>query len=311
MATKGAEQNVPFKRKFESTSEGEAAASNDTTSTTQQEADVHMQMNKSQHHFLIAAWLVASFGQSLLRSRGGYVVDVAGGLGKLDFELSVRYGVPSVLIDPKFSEECCGQTKHQDMTDSDQVPAVRDRRSTLQLSSMLRRKMKKLSRSRISSSEQPSRLEEDRSPLMKLLRQSGLHVRDDGHVLPRVTESIGDDTLLPFQHVPDFFPLFHTEILNDPKLLKLLSTASFIIGVHPDQVTESIVDIAIHLRIPFAVIPCCVFTKLFPERKTTTGDPVRTYEELVDYLLKKHKNIVKGILPFIGRNIVLYCASFD
>ena len=54
----------------------------------------HNLMNKSQHHFFIAAWLVATFGQEFLRSRGGYVVDVAGGLGKLDFELSVRYGVP-------------------------------------------------------------------------------------------------------------------------------------------------------------------------------------------------------------------------
>jgi hypothetical protein len=60
--------------------------------------EVHQQMNKSQHHFLIAAWLVATFGQPALRSRGGYVVDVAGGLGKLDYELSVRYGIPRYFL---------------------------------------------------------------------------------------------------------------------------------------------------------------------------------------------------------------------
>lgn len=62
--------------------------------TVNHDEESHLQMNKSQHHFLIAAWLVATFGQTFLRSRGGYVVDVAGGLGKLDYELAVRYGVP-------------------------------------------------------------------------------------------------------------------------------------------------------------------------------------------------------------------------
>lgn len=67
----------------------------DAASPSQEEdLSVHTRMNKTQHHFLIAAWLVDKFGQDLLRSRRGYVVDVAGGLGKLDYELAVRYGIP-------------------------------------------------------------------------------------------------------------------------------------------------------------------------------------------------------------------------
>ena len=63
--------------------------------SSDQDREAHQQVNKSQHHFLIAAWMVATFGQAALRSRGGgYVVDVAGGLGKLDYELTVRYGIP-------------------------------------------------------------------------------------------------------------------------------------------------------------------------------------------------------------------------
>lgn len=213
----------------------------------------------------------------------------------------------SVLIDPKFSEEI----------EDDSAGAsgrVRVRRSTLQISSMLRRKMKKLTRSRAMIGTDATCTmthEEDRSPLMSMLRLSGLQTHDDGLVLPQVTRSIQDNTLLPFDHIPDFFPLTHTEVLADSHLLSVLSAASFIIGVHPDQVTECIVDIAIQLKIPFAVIPCCVFTKLFPERKTQSGETVRTYEELVAYIKGKHPNIVQGILPFYGRNIVLYCKSFD
>ena len=186
------------------------------------------------------------------------------------------------------------------------------RRSTLHLSSMLRRKMKKISRSRGGNgSGSAGAAEEDQSPLMALLRLSGLKVPDDGLILPQVRESIEDSAVLPFEHISKYFPLSHTDIPCDPYLSAVLSNASFIVGVHPDQVTDSIVDIAIHLRIPFAVIPCCVFTKLFPSRKTPDGEVVRTYQELVEYLKQKHPNIVQDILPFYGRNIVLYCTSYD
>ena len=100
MATSGAEQ-VASKRKIEvvervsecvseRVSERVSKAEDDCTDTlTHSQANA----NKSQHHFLVAAWLVSTMGQGLLRARGGYVVDVAGGLGKLDYELGVRYGV--------------------------------------------------------------------------------------------------------------------------------------------------------------------------------------------------------------------------
>jgi hypothetical protein len=221
-----------------------------------------------------------------------------------------------VLIDPKFSTPICNEEETSEHEGG-------DRRSTLQLSSMLRRKMKKISRARAvlpSSSEEDTgdrdrdrdrALKVDQSPLMGLLRLSNLQVEDDGAILPRVSSSIQDGSLLPFEHIPKYFPLSHTDIPSDLHLSEVLANASFIIGVHPDQVTEAVVDIAIHLQIPFAVIPCCVFTKLFQSRKTPTGGAVRTYEELVMYLKGKHKNITQGILPFYGRNIVLYCTHYE
>ena len=32
-------------------------------------------------------------------------------------------------------------------------------------------------------------------------------------------------------------------------------------GMHPDEATESIVDVALACRKPFAIVPCCVFYK--------------------------------------------------
>ena len=36
--------------------------------------------------------------------------------------------------------------------------------------------------------------------------------------------------------------------------------------MHPDQATEPIVDLALRLGVPFAVVPCCVYPGLFPFR---------------------------------------------
>ena len=232
----------------------------------------------------------------------------------------------SVLIDPKFSHvistvektvEKGNEQNYLEQRDDDGGEGEEEReerRSTLLLSSMLRRKMKKITRARglsSSSSESGRAAKEDQSPLMGMLRLSNIQAEDDGRILPRVTQSIEDSSVLPFEHVSKHFPLSCASVLADPHLSRVLSNASFLIGVHPDQVTEAIVDIAIHLRIPFAIVPCCVFTKLFSSRKTPAGGAVRTYEELVVYLKGKHPNITRGVLPFYGRNIVLYCASYD
>jgi hypothetical protein len=45
------------------------------------------------------------------------------------------------------------------------------------------------------------------------------------------------------------------------------------------------VDGALRHRRPFAVVPCCVFAKLFPERRMPrTGLSVSSYADFLDYL---------------------------
>ena len=51
----------------------------------------------------------------------------------------------------------------------------------------------------------------------------------------------------------------------------LLNNASVLVGLHPDQPTGDIATVANSRRgprgpAPFAVVPCCVFSELFPER---------------------------------------------
>ena len=75
--------------------------------------------------------------------------------------------------------------------------------------------------------------------------------------------------------------------------------------MHPDQATEPIVDAALRLRRPFAIVPCCVFARELP-KTLPDGTWVTTYEQLLDYLQAKAPGIRRAYLPFVGRNVVLW-----
>ena len=112
----------------------------------------------------------------------------------------------------------------------------------------------------------------------------------------------------------------------------VVRNADLIVGMHPDQAVDAIVDAALYQNISFFVVPCCVFPREFPHRRVrvrattaathnenenddesgppstveTTTKRVTRYEELVDYLQAKSPDIRRHVLPFEGRNICLY-----
>jgi hypothetical protein len=86
----------------------------------------------------------------------------------------------------------------------------------------------------------------------------------------------------------------------------LLRDTSVLVGLHPDQPTEDIVDAALQLNKPFAIVPCCVFPRLFPQRTLPNGSPVQSYEQYLEYLLLKDSRLRRYELPFEGRNVVIY-----
>eukprot|EP00944_MAST-04C_sp_MAST-4C-sp1_P011037 g11037.t1 len=88
--------------------------------------------------------------------------------------------------------------------------------------------------------------------------------------------------------------------------LEALLRASAVVGMHPDQAAEHICDFALKYEIPFAVVPCCVYSKQFPKRKLPDGTLVKSYEQLLQHLQSKDRRIRKNRLPFEGKNIVLW-----
>lgn len=125
----------------------------------------------------------------------------------------------------------------------------------------------------------------------------------------------------------------------------LLQGASLLLGMHPDQATEPLVDYALRYGKPFVVVPCCVFRRELgghrfvrpasggsgkenaasKERDNdeeegdeeedvvkeddATGEPkevmVSEYEDFLDYLQAKDPRIQRHFLNFKGRNAVL------
>ncbi len=89
---------------------------------------------------------------------------------------------------------------------------------------------------------------------------------------------------------------------------------SLLIGLHPDEATEPLLDMALTSRTSFAVVPCCVFAHAFPKRRLRGEDRgPRTYEELCRYLREKaedalgaEEEVREHRLGFRGRDKVIF-----
>lgn len=84
-----------------------------------------------------------------------------------------------------------------------------------------------------------------------------------------------------------------------------------VVGLHPDQATGSVLELARAFGRPFAVVPCCTFADDFPNRRLADGRPVRTYEELVEWLRAYRPATEVDFLSFHGKNLVVYARGAE
>ena len=91
---------------------------------------------------------------------------------------------------------------------------------------------------------------------------------------------------------------------------ELTKGCSLIIGMHPDEATVDIVDVALAKKINFAVVPCCVFHNKFPDRKLKSGKEVVEYPDIIQFILEKDSSLKIDFLNIKGRNKVIY-KKFD
>ena len=87
---------------------------------------------------------------------------------------------------------------------------------------------------------------------------------------------------------------------------ELIDGCSLIIGMHPDEATVDIVDVALSKKINFAVVPCCVFHNKFPDRKLKNGKDVVEYPDIIQFILEKDDSLKTDFLNIKGRNKIIY-----
>mmetsp|Transcript_15044 Transcript_15044/g.30618 ORF Transcript_15044/g.30618 Transcript_15044/m.30618 type:complete len:377 (+) Transcript_15044:166-1296(+) len=100
-----------------------------------------------------------------------------------------------------------------------------------------------------------------------------------------------------------------SDLLDHSTAGVLIRQCKLLVGLHPDQATEAIIDLSQRRgNVPFALLPCCVMPSLFPTRRQRHEDPVRSYRTFCQYLIDKGEGCnYKAIhLPFDGRNKVIY-----
>lgn len=95
-------------------------------------------------------------------------------------------------------------------------------------------------------------------------------------------------------------------VANSIYLQDALNNSSLLVGLHADNATEAIIDAALQYKLPFVVVPCCVFGNFFPDRTKKDGTHVMSYEDFIEYLLEKDSRFRKETLPFPGRDIAIW-----
>lgn len=87
----------------------------------------------------------------------------------------------------------------------------------------------------------------------------------------------------------------------------LLENCSMLVGMHPDEATDAIIDFAIQTQKPFAILPCCLCLDKFPERRLRDdGREVKTFDEFVRFLMEKHPGNRQVKMSYLGPNLVIY-----
>ncbi|KAF9973172.1 hypothetical protein BGZ73_003611 [Actinomortierella ambigua] len=291
--------------------------------------DPHRSTTKHQHrerslHF--AQWLIQTFSRTRL-STGTGVLDIAGGRGDLSFELQTRQGIPSTIIDPKpekgfrkWQQRWLNEFKKRTATVAMTDPKTRRERNAMDIT-------------------EPSPKEKEAVEEEGEEEESDEEGEEDGDEGGTSIEKTLE-ALVPTKHE---YPLQTTsagriQAMMDEDLVKchqdLFDHASILVGLHPDQATEPIVRMALRLGKPFAIIPCCVFSRENPHRrlpripqeavtvdskqqqeqdtaendeeKDKTTRPVTSYDDFVQWLMTLHPDIKTTWLNFEGMNRVVY-----
>ena len=240
-------------------------------------------------------WLIDIFGYEYLRSGSG-VLDVAGGKGELSFEMVNLSGIPSRVIDPRPLELNRFRKKlHYGFYHNNEILSVYNKKPIPDSfdEHIIPKHLRLFFEVDIHDSGKPSHSSAENSTLLpkSLYAPEAFHA--DSHRAMSVAwtnkglvheEEVEEDMSVSeccseceeTDRISTMTVETHTTsgivdsvdnvVLDFEEAVQITHDCSIIVGMHPDQGAEHIVDFALRNNKPFAVVPCCVYHKQFPNR---------------------------------------------
>lgn len=275
-------------------------------------------------------WLISKFGVELL-SQGTGILDIAGGRGEISFELMNLNGFKSTIIDPRnyidysrFKRKLLKGFYHRndplssfnhktEIPTEDEIkipehvkifwgPSVWECLSLCTNSLCLLDDYDESYANFRSEFHSTEFFDSNNNLVEQFQYAKDFMWTDKGLKVNESNEIITEENLIPVsKNEPG-----NSNSWDFMKLKYLLENCSCVVGMHPDQAAEGIVDFAIKMKKPFALIPCCVYSKQFPRRFTSKGERVTNHRDLIDHLCSKHEGIKIELLPIEGKNTILY-----
>ena len=282
--------------------------------------------------FVYRDFLLSTFPHLLTNSCSKNVLDVAGGRGDLSWLLHNIDGINSIIADPRLPNHKSltkSTTFLLDHPEEVAVRAVEGLPTHQPLATLLPRLMDRCDGNLSSPLHLRMHVDND---LVDALRKvcSNTHSKEEEeeeeedkimiwieywqkekHRIESNTTVYGGTA--PQTKTHNYRP---QQVTDARTALNIFKSLDYISGFHPDQATEAAIDLALFLKVPFSIVPCCVFPSEFPNRQLD-GTRVKSHSQLIDYLCMKHKKIRKGTLQFVddekgtAKNVVLYMLKED
>ena len=262
-------------------------------------------LSRKNRVFIFREFLVDTYGEYL--SKGSTVLDVAGGKGDLSWLLTNVDGFDSVVADPRITKQI-HLIRSVDFLRRNPLEAERRAVPGLPTFQPLAKVMPQLKDTETFAKPRHLRLLVDQdlvNAVAEYLRTKSME--DWKKYWLRASEKALQTQTLGYEEPSDSSV---NQIIDPTLALHIILDIRLVIAFHPDQATEAAVDLALALSVPFCVVPCCVFPAEFAWRKNLDGTRLRTYHQLLDYLLRKSRDVCQAYLNFpfteTSKNIVLY-----
>lgn len=293
---------------------------------------------RNQHkNSVFRTFLMQTYGMEYLTQSNGVIIDVAGGKGELAWELLNLTGVNDcVVIDPRPLNLELVQTKWKKglfepkrtgPVFSKWYPACEDGCRLREpknpshirmffeskaLRDFLDASNKNDTWNELNANVRDQWLKEGISRAKRIVwttkglqHEDGSSFNEDTAIIPN--DAASDDASRC--SVPDgaiSANSYDTDIESPSQVREILQTSKLIIGFHPDQAAGEIVEFATSRKIPWCIVPCCVYSDCFTKRKLKDGTHVKTYDQLVEWLSEKAPCSLTATLDIEGKNRVVY-----